>query len=70
MVIRALTFLVLILSSHVTLSATFIAEVDRYQITTEEHLTLKLTLKNSDTRLRAQGVSPNIDLSLLTQLFD
>ncbi len=70
MVIRTLTFLILILSSHATLSATFSAEVDRTQITTEEHLLLKLTLTNSDTRLRAQGVSPNIDLSRLTSLFD
>ncbi len=70
MVTRALIFLALTLSSHIAFSATFSAEVDRYQITTEEHLSLKLTLTHSDTRLRAQGISPNIDLSLLTHSFD
>ncbi len=70
--ITSIFFLVLILalSNRAAFSATFSAKVDRTQVTTEEHLLLKLTLTNSDTRLRAQGVSPNIDLSRLTPLFD
>ncbi|VAW87019.1 hypothetical protein MNBD_GAMMA16-587 [hydrothermal vent metagenome] len=53
-----------------SIAAEFIAEVDRNQLNTDEHLLLTLSLTNSDTRLRAQGVSPNIDLSVLTTDFD
>ncbi len=67
---RALTILILLISTDSAWSATLLAKVDRKQITVEEHLLLTITLTNSDTRLRAQGVSPNIDLSLLTSQFD
>ncbi|NOY72749.1 MAG: protein BatD, partial [Gammaproteobacteria bacterium] len=53
-----------------SLAAEFTAEVDRSELNADEHLTLTLSLNNSDTRLRAQGVSPNIDLSVLTSDFD
>lgn len=42
------------------------ATVDRRSLGMDEHVVLTLTLSNSDTRLRAQGVDPNIDLSVLT----
>jgi hypothetical protein len=35
-----------------------------------EHVVLTLSLINSDERLRAEGVSPNVDLSVLTKEFD
>ncbi len=53
-----------------TYAATFTASVDRNELAEDEHLVLTLTLANSDTRLRAQGVSPNVDLSVLTADFD
>ncbi len=53
-----------------SIAAEFTAEVDRSELNTDEHITLTLSLSNSDTRLRAQGVSPNIDLSVLTSDFD
>lgn len=53
-----------------SIAAEFTAEVDRNQLNTDEHILLTLSLTNSDTRLRAQGVSPNIDLSVLTPDFD
>lgn len=46
------------------------ATVDRKEVILQEHLVLTLSLINSDTRLRAQGVSPNVDLSVLTKDFD
>ena len=51
-------------------AATFEAQVDRHQLSIEEKLTLTLKLLNSDVRLRAEGVNPNIDLSVLGQDFD
>lgn len=45
------------------------ATVDRHSLASDEHVVLTLTLTNSDTRLRAQGVDPNIDLSVLTRDF-
>ena len=51
-------------------AAEFTATVDRSELTTDEHLVLTLSLFNSDTRLRAQGVNPNIDLTVLADDFD
>jgi hypothetical protein len=45
------------------------ATVDRNQLSQDEHLLFTLELINSDTRLRAEGVKPNIDLSLLSDDF-
>jgi hypothetical protein len=51
-------------------AASLTAQVDRQQLGTEESVTLTLQLINSDTRLRAEGVNPNIDLSLLNRDFN
>jgi hypothetical protein len=48
----------------------FTAAVDRKELYANEYVVLTLSLTNSDTRLRAEGVSPNIDLTLLTPQFD
>lgn len=45
------------------------ATVDRQSLALDEHVVLTLTLSNSDTRLRAQGTNPNVDLSVLTSDF-
>ena len=50
-------------------AAEFIASVDRKELTVDEHLVLTLALYNSDTRLRAQGVNPNVDVTLLSEHF-
>lgn len=47
-------------------SAELRASVDRQALTIDEHVVFTLTLSNSDTRLRAQGTNPNVDLSVLT----
>lgn len=46
------------------------AGVDRKELLLQEHVVLTLSLVNSDTRLRAEGISPNVDLSVLTRDFD
>lgn len=53
-----------------THAAEFRASVDRHALASDEHLLFTLTLSNSDTRLRAVGVDPNVDLSMLTNQFD
>jgi len=50
--------------------ATLSAEVDRNELVMGEYVTFKLSLLNSDTRLRAEGVSPNVDLTLLSDDFE
>ncbi|MFQ5487878.1 MAG: BatD family protein [Gammaproteobacteria bacterium] len=49
---------------------TFTASVDRKQLYADEQVLLTLSLVNSDTRLRAAGLDPNVDLSVLTRDFD
>ena len=51
-------------------AAELTASVDRKELVLQEHVVLTLSLINSDMRLRAQGVSPNVDLSVLTKDFD
>jgi hypothetical protein len=51
-------------------AASFTVSVDRKTVALDEHVLLTFSLYNSDTRLRAQGVSPNIDLTLLADDFD
>jgi len=46
------------------------ATVDRREAALNEHVALTISLINSDTRLRAEGISPNVDLSVLTKDFD
>ncbi len=63
----------IIIGSLVSLSvwaAEFSASVDRHQLHINEPLLFSLSLKNSDTRLRAEGVDANIDLSRLSNDFD
>lgn len=51
-------------------AAQLIATADRHQITRNEQIVVTLSLVNSDTRLRAEGVSPNVDLTLLSNDFE
>ena len=59
----------LLVGWHSATAAQLSASVDRQQLGQEEHLRLTLKLVNSDTRLRAEGVKPNIDLTLLSDDF-
>ena len=70
MVARLLFALVCALWMATANAATFTAAIDRNELYQDEHLALTLRLENSDTRLRAEGISPNIDLTLLTDNFD
>lgn len=51
-------------------ATTLTASVDRTMIQMDEHVVFTLSLLNSDTRLRAEGLSPNVDLSVLSRDFD
>ena len=62
--------LLLSLFSTTLFAATLEARVDKKELVSNEHLTLTLSLINSDTRLRATEVNPNIDLSILTDNFE
>lgn len=66
----AFVLLLLTLSGGTAFAAEFIAEVDRKELYVNEHVLLTLSLSDSDTRLRAEGVSPNIDLTVLSDDFD
>lgn len=46
------------------------AAVDRKELYLNEHVVLTLSLVNSDTRLRAEGVAPNVDLTVLAGQFE
>lgn len=48
----------------------FSAEVDRRELYVNEHVLLTLSLTGSDTRLRAEGVTPNVDLTVLAGSFE
>lgn len=67
---RSFWVVVLSLFGTVLHAATLEAKVDKKELAVGEHLTLTLALINSDTRLRAQGVNPNIDLTVLTDQFE
>ncbi|MBI3773760.1 MAG: BatD family protein [Gammaproteobacteria bacterium] len=67
--VRHIIAICLMLWLPATWAASFTAQVDRQQLSTEESVTLTLQLINSETRLRAEGVNPNIDLSLLSRDF-
>ena len=51
-------------------ATTLTASIDRTAIKMDEHVVFTLALINSDTRLRAEGLSPNVDLSVLSPDFD
>lgn len=63
------TFICLLLGIATATAAELKATVDRKQLSQEEHILFTLELINSDTRLRAEGVKPNVDLSLLSDDF-
>jgi len=67
---RLLPFVLLSLLVDVAQGATFSAHVDRKSMTQDETLILELMLADSDTRLRAEGEQPNVDLTLLSQEFE
>ncbi len=67
---RWLCALLSFLFSAASLAAEFTARIDRNAVALGEPLTLTLTLLNSETRLRAEGVAPNIDLSVLAKDFE
>lgn len=50
--------------------ASLTATVDRKELYQNEHVVLTLSLTDSDTRLRAEGVAPNVDLTLLADQFE
>src|SRR3569623_2800298 len=60
----------LILSSAFAHAAQLHASVDQSELALNEPVTLTLALTARDTRLRAEGVSPNVDLSVLAKDFD
>jgi len=68
--LRCLVMLMLSLYGSTLLAATLEARVDKKELLVGEHLILTLALINSDTRLRATGVNPNIDLTILTDHFE
>ena len=68
--IAGLIGLLALLSLASARAAELSAGVDRKEVMMNEHVVLTLSLINSDTRLRAEGISPNVDLSVLTQDFD
>ena len=71
MVKRLIIILSLQLFSIATVAAeSFEASVNKKELLLDEHVVLTLKLINSETRLRAEGVSPNIDLTLLTNDFE
>ncbi len=63
-------FTTLLSLPSLTHAAVFTASIDRQQLNLNEKLTLTLSLSNSDTRLRAEGVDPTIDISVLHRDFD
>jgi len=51
-------------------ATTLTASVDRTTIKIDEHVVFTLSLIDSGTRLRAEGLSPNVDLGVLSPDFD
>ena len=66
----SLIFFLLIATVSTAIASSLTATVDRQQLFSNEHIVLTLRLHNSDTRLRAEGVDPNVDLTLLASNFD
>ena len=70
MVKRTLWIFVMLLAwPCLAAAAQFTASVDRTQVNANGYVILTLKLINSDTRLRARGVEPNVDLTLLSDDF-
>jgi len=71
MVIKTrLLFSFLLLVAQGLSAATLTSHVDRRSLLMGEHVAFTLSLKDSDTRLRAEGLNPNVDLTLLTPDFE
>ncbi len=68
--VARLVFILFTLWASNTLAATLTTTVDRKELAVNEHIVFTLSLINSDTRLRAEGIAPNVDLSVLTKNFD
>ncbi len=68
--LRMLAVAVLLLSASTAFAASLTASVDRRELFVNEHIVLTLALHDSETRLRAEGVSPNVDLTLLSDQFE
>ena len=69
MVNRLFLLLIMMLPASNAVAAVLTAQVDRTELMQDEHLVLTISLNNSDVRLRAEGVDPNVDLSVLTPHF-
>lgn len=67
---RGLAAGILLLHATAAFAAGFTASVDRRELFVNEHIVLTLALHDSDTRLRAEGVSPNVDLTVLSDQFE
>ncbi len=68
---KALAFFCLLMTlSLPSWAAELKVTVDKQRLTQDDYLTLSLQLINSDTRLRAEGIDPNVDLTLLAKAFD
>lgn len=65
-----LVLLFTLLSISTAHAAEFTASVDRKQLQLNEPVLFTLSLSNSDTRLRAEGVDANVDLSRLGKDFN
>lgn len=69
--VRRLAIMLWLLMWHsLAHAASLEAKVDRTTLRQDEHVVFTLSLINSETRLRAEGIDPNVDLSLLTRDFD
>lgn len=67
---RRIFLLICLLLSGNALAASLTAIVDRRETTVDQHVVFTLSLINSDTRLRAEGIAPNVDLRALSRDFD
>lgn len=69
-IVRWFSLLVCLLLNGNTLAASLTATVDRQETSVDQHIVFTLSLINSDVRLRAEGVAPNVDLRALSRDFD
>ncbi|MDX1251474.1 MAG: BatD family protein [Gammaproteobacteria bacterium] len=67
--IRLFLLVCLVLSGN-AFAASLTATVDRQETTIDQPIVFTLSLINSDTRLRAEGIAPNVDLRVLSRDFD
>lgn len=70
MVVRFCFFCLVLFSAQSIVASEFATTVDQTHINADEHMVLTFTLTNSDTPLRAEGLSPTIELNTLSKDFD